>query len=120
MKKFSIYYFVIIVISAITYSCKPNVTCVSNQCQGDSGSKCYTCDAGAHCTKVKENASCSDPVDGVYCCPDGGGGGGGTGCNPTGCPSSHPWLCCGKCYTSAVHDTNGDGIGDCPTCTKCP
>ncbi len=120
MKKFNILILLIALIALTGITCKPYVNCPSDQCEGDSGRKCYKCDAGSHCTKVKENASCSNPVDGVYCCPDGGGSGGGTGCTPTGCPSTHPWLCCGKCYTSAVHDTNGDGISDCPTCTKCP
>lgn len=102
----------------IFYSCNPIIDCPKGQCLGDSGKYCYECEPGAHCTKVKENSRCSEPEDGVYCCPDGGSGG--SGCIPTGCPSSHPWLCCGKCYTSAEHDTNGDGINDCSMCRKCP
>ncbi|MFN4233179.1 MAG: hypothetical protein ACK4IK_00075 [Bacteroidia bacterium] len=116
MSKFKFIYILIL----IYYSCNPDINCPTGQCLGDSGKNCYKCEEGSHCTKVKENSNCSNPVDGVYCCPDGGGSGGGSGCIPTGCPSSHPWLCCGKCYTSAVHDTNGDGIGDCSMCRKCP
>jgi hypothetical protein len=76
--------------------------------------RCWTCvSAGYAVSNPINNGSCSSSAPaGVYCCT--GSSGGGSSCNPTGCPSSAPWLCGGKCYA------NPEDAGYNHNCRKCP
>jgi len=85
-------------------------TCASGKCLGTDGD-CYSCSSGSYCT-TSPSGNCSNAVHGVYCCTGSSGGGGTTGCNPTGCPSTAPWLCGGLCYATVPSGNH--------SCIKCP
>lgn len=101
-------------------SCEEN--CSDPDCKGNDGS-CLRCpDAGTSCSKVYFTG-CSSAYKGVYCCPGSTGSGGTTGCTPTGCPTSSPWLGCGTCWTTSdlCHNRGTSNIADdCSVCKKCP
>ena len=86
---------------------------------GDDGN-CYSCASGTHATYTYENAGCSNPMSGVYCCP---GGGGSTGCIKTGCPTYASWLGGdGYCYATsfACHaGQTSDSHDDNAVCRQC-
>lgn len=88
----------------------------SPACIGNDG-ECKKCSSGAVCSKTG-GSGCSTAVAGVYCCLDGSGGGGG-GCTPTGCPSSSPWLCRGKCWVNVADSADPYPYGN-TNCRKCP
>ncbi len=113
---------VMAILSTTFTSCEKD--CTNPECKGSDGS-CLSCpDAGTSCSSTYFSG-CSSAYKGVYCCPGGGSGGGGgtTGCTPTGCPTSAPWLGCGSCWSTSDdchHRGTSNLSDDCSVCKKCP
>ena len=81
--------------------------CKTGSCLGNDG-LCYgPCSSGFQCTTTPSGNCSAASAGGVYCC-----GGGNTGCTPTGCASSTPWLCGAYCYATPPSGNH--------SCIKCP